>query len=142
MGKAITVDGCTFKYTITVVPPIYSIDDPTDGAITSDPSETCTAGGSACFMGDVDFEGTIMAPDSSQGGTVSPTQDTASGKINATALKAKVDNKAVLRVGDKSLVPMVLQFSDVNSSIPMTIPIAVTIIVEVDDPGQDKAEAS
>ena len=138
---AIAVEGCTFKYTITVIPPAYTVNDPFNGQITTPPSAKCKAGGKGMYKDESGFSATLTAPLTLISGTVSPPTASISGSFKTTAIKTKADGTLILLKGDKTDV-MTAEFTDTNSSTGITATIMVTVIAEIDDPGQNKAVAN
>jgi hypothetical protein len=139
--KEIAVDGCTFKYFITVTPPSYSVNDPSDGKITTLHSGKVKADGKGVHKNGAGFSATLSAPPTGIGGVVAPPAFPITGSFNSTARKVKADGQLVLLKGDKTAV-MTANFTDTNSQTGITVPITVTVIAEIDDPGQTKAVAN
>jgi len=139
--KEVAVQGAAFKYTITCAPPNYSVQDPADGQIITPPSAKVKAGGKGVHENGCQFQCTVIAPVTQIGGAVAPPSLVASGSFNSTAVKTKADGKPVLLKGDKTSPIVVGPFNDVNSASGVTVPVTVTLIAEIDNPGQTKVKA-
>jgi len=139
--KAIAVEGCSFKYTITVATPNYSVQDPSGGQITAPPSPKVKAEGKGVYKNGCSFQATLIAPPTNVGGAVTPTDLTINGNFNSTAMNTKADGTLVLLKGDKTAA-MTASFTDTNSASGVTVPVVVTVIAEIDDPGQEKVKAN
>ena len=139
--KEIAVDGCSYKYTISATPPIYSVNDPNDGAITAPPSMKVKADGKRVYKDGAGFSATVIAPATAIGGVVTPPTFNISSSFISTAVKAKADGTVVLLKGDKTGL-MTANFIDTNSSTEVSTPIVVTVTAEIDDPGQKKVKSN